>query len=550
MKILTMLLAVLSVGFLLAGSPEIKYVEKYKNEDVQTLLIPSTFAKGGIDMSKARSLLEDKRIYRVDLIYTQFRQSPDFNQVKLNERRTSELLKNVPDIEIDAPEWRWVEQTGAKTVDQAREYFHGFAIYYVDEPKYGELSSFLQEYQHKFYEVEIDNAIGGSLQALSGSEVHVPAGAVTDKAGNPIKGKYTLKYREYRNQAEIAFSGIPMHYREKDESYQFSSVGMYELRAEQNGKDLKLRKPATVDFNCTDVKEGVAFYQMDDESGQWEKIEDLKMGNQNEIVPQQKDEVRDVQARIEIPKNQVLGGLVAMNGGNYDWELDDNQQNIVATFAKSTWEKIQDSLLNSRLSGKYTSYDHENRKFVLPVEHRELFLRTLNADLNWVDEDDLRALKVIDMNGANWNAKDMPRTAGTLLASGADAGHTYPAMVRGLNSPDFGVYNCDQIYRTKGRTTIRPKYVDSQSGKEIKSAHVACLIDMDYNGSFSFDPGFITCNPKGKNALLLFTKDKKVYAVLPQKFESAVSKPNNVFEMKDMTSELKSPNDLKAYLSL
>lgn len=538
MKYLALIATVFSVQMLFAATPPVEYVKKYENAESQTLEIPSTFAQGGIDITKVAAMLKNKRIYQVDLVYTQYRKSPDFDQKALNEARKAALLKSVPDIAVDAPNWRWVEQTGAKTADQARDYFHGFVVYYTDEFGYEELSGFLGAFQHDFETSEINNTEGGSLTATSGSVIKIPENAVVDKHGNPVKGAYTLKYREYRNPAEIALSGIPMGYREQDQSYQFSSVGMYELRAEQNGEELKLQKPVTVDFNCTDTKEGVAFYQMDDDSGDWKKIEQLQPEAQDQapVVAPEAIAIQEIVAPV---------GFIAMNSDSWDWGLNDRQDMIIASFSKSSWKKIEDTLMNSAITGKLIDLDKDKRTFKLPIAERQAFLEILDVELGW-------------LNGGNarWdNAMAVPgsKTNGTLLGAGSkDPGHTYPNMVRGLNSPEFGVYNCDQIYRIGTPLTVQPTYVDDKTGAPIKEQHVACLMDLTYNGSFSFDPKYITCNQEGRNALLLFTKDKKVYAILPSEFKSAIAenKTSPKFRLKDMTDHLSSPEDLKTYLSL
>ena len=139
---------------------------------------------------------------------------------------------------------------------------------------------------------------------------------------------------------------------------------------------------------------------------------------------------------------------------------------------------------------------------------------------------------------------------GTLLAEGADKGHTYPSLVKGLNSSSFGVYNCDQVYRIANRTTLLPKYVD-ENGNQIQNQHVLCVVDLKYNGSFSYNPNSITVDKKGKNVLLLFTEDKKLFVLSEeayQKMNKDSAQPTIV--MTDMTSELSSTEALKEYLNL
>ena len=137
------------------------------------------------------------------------------------------------------------------------------------------------------------------------------------------------------------------------------------------------------------------------------------------------------------------------------------------------------------------------------------------------------------------------------MAEGADAGHTYPTLVKGLNSPDFGVYNCDQIYRMGKSARMAPNYVD-EDGKGITSKHVACVLDLNYQGAFSFHPNNIMCNMEGKNVVLLFTTDHKTYMIEHDAMMSAYNSNNMspTFKMKDMSETLKSTSDLKKLLDL
>jgi len=143
------------------------------------------------------------------------------------------------------------------------------------------------------------------------------------------------------------------------------------------------------------------------------------------------------------------------------------------------------------------------------------------------------------------------RFANTLLAEGSNEEHTYPAIVKGLNSPDFGVYNCDQIYQMEQPLVLSPTYVD-EKGTEITSKHVVCVMDLNFNGSFSFHPNNITCNGTGKNVILLFTENKDVFMLSEDKFNQIdlVGNFRPVFNMKDMTSVIKTSDDLKDYLKI
>ena len=78
------------------------------------------------------------------------------------------------------------------------------------------------------------------------------------------------------------------------------------------------------------------------------------------------------------------------------------------------------------------------------------------------------------------------------------------------------------------------------------------MIDLNYNGAFSFDPKSFTCSATGKNVLLLFTTSKKIYAVNSDNFSAMKIKSsgNYSFTMTDMTEIIKNTIDLENFLGL
>ncbi len=78
------------------------------------------------------------------------------------------------------------------------------------------------------------------------------------------------------------------------------------------------------------------------------------------------------------------------------------------------------------------------------------------------------------------------------------------------------------------------------------------MMDLNYNGAFSFDPKRFTCSGTGKNALVLFTKSGKLYIMEPSKFKemNILKSGTYTFTMKEMTHEIKSSDDLAKYLGI
>ncbi len=153
------------------------------------------------------------------------------------------------------------------------------------------------------------------------------------------------------------------------------------------------------------------------------------------------------------------------------------------------------------------------------------------------------------VNGINFDESN--REQSTLLAEGINAGHTYPDVVKGLNVKGFGVYNCDQIYRLANKVQVNANFVD-ESGNAINDLMVLSLIDLNYNGAFSFDPKSFTCDAKGKNVLALFTQQGDLYILSHEDFtRMKISKSGTfTFRMKNMSSTIKSHQDLAKYLGI
>lgn len=143
------------------------------------------------------------------------------------------------------------------------------------------------------------------------------------------------------------------------------------------------------------------------------------------------------------------------------------------------------------------------------------------------------------------------RSAGSLLAAGIDQGHTYPEIVKGLNVISFGVYNCDQIYRLKERVIINPEFVNSE-GAIIENQYVLSMINLDYNGAFSFYPSRFLCDASGKTVLALFTKGGNLYLINAEDFKALniSSSGSYTIAMTDMSDKITSSEELAEYLGI
>ncbi|MCP4439582.1 MAG: OmpA family protein [Aureispira sp.] len=131
-----------------------------------------------------------------------------------------------------------------------------------------------------------------------------------------------------------------------------------------------------------------------------------------------------------------------------------------------------------------------------------------------------------------------------------DAGHTFPPLVQKLFLDGFGVFNNDQIQILGNTQRVLASYED-QEGNPIEGK-VLSMIDYTINGAMSFPPKSIAFNPKAKNAFLLFATNGKKYILKADDLKKQL-KPDMTsctFVMEDVSSSIKTPNDLKKELGL
>jgi hypothetical protein len=93
------------------------------------LYISTPFAKPIILNPEQKSLLQEKVILKIELVYTRFRTSPTFSQELLNHNRLKELKKIAPEV-FQFPLWEFqlTEQTKGSTKEYCNKMFHGFIV--------------------------------------------------------------------------------------------------------------------------------------------------------------------------------------------------------------------------------------------------------------------------------------------------------------------------------------------------------------------------------------------------------------------------------------
>jgi hypothetical protein len=98
-------------------------------EDDNHLYVPSSFGKHGLSDSEVLSTLSNRTVFKVQLVYTQYRTSQSFDQQGLNRKRCEKLFAEFPFLfENELIELELVEQTGCKSRKEGKGFFHGYII--------------------------------------------------------------------------------------------------------------------------------------------------------------------------------------------------------------------------------------------------------------------------------------------------------------------------------------------------------------------------------------------------------------------------------------
>ena len=98
-----------------------------------------------------------------------------------------------------------------------------------------------------------NNKDGFELHQPNGTHVDIPKNAFVDEKGKTVKGNIELKFREFHTAESILMSGIPMQMLDERNKY-MESLGMMELRAFKNGKELSLKKGKAINVDLASTE--------------------------------------------------------------------------------------------------------------------------------------------------------------------------------------------------------------------------------------------------------------------------------------------------------
>ena len=119
-----------SVEYLMGEKQQL--VEVYELDKTNPyLVLKMGFANDSILNPQVAKALKGKGIHTIELVYTNYRAAPGFNQPDLNYKRLTNLYKLAPWIfDQTNIKWVFVAQTKCGNSDECSKLFHGFVIHF------------------------------------------------------------------------------------------------------------------------------------------------------------------------------------------------------------------------------------------------------------------------------------------------------------------------------------------------------------------------------------------------------------------------------------
>lgn len=130
----------------------------------------------------------------------------------------------------------------------------------------------VQMYVAPFIESTILPSRGGEINGKE-TKLLIPENAFLDENGKTILTPVTIKLKEYNTITDIVFSGIPMKIRAGDSLADFASAGMFEIRAESQGKEVfpNPENPIKAQITSDQNQSGYNSYVLNDKTAEWEE---------------------------------------------------------------------------------------------------------------------------------------------------------------------------------------------------------------------------------------------------------------------------------------
>jgi len=302
-----------------------------------------------------------------------------------------------------------------------------------------------------FQTFNYSNSKGSTIDIKTGSQIKIPKGAFVDKNGNPVTKNIKVKYREFHDIGDIMLSGIKMTYEDEQQSGDFESAGMFEIRAYSGDEELSLKPNKEIDVEMASYKSGdFNSYSMNEETSDWEFIEKSraeKNTRKSEKLAAIDAEESNLEVVCEMVPRELLEGEEA-----FDLDFSLNRHHELKLFSGAMWfvnGGIQqvNSFKKDRNSYNELSLEPGDScgTFTLSLWNRkDAFTNgnktTYSVTPAWKGKEHKRIKKDFKQNMEEFKTKAKE------LANQRRAVEREADLVRGFKLRGMGIFNCDKVF--------------------------------------------------------------------------------------------------------
>lgn len=437
----------------------------------------------------------------------------------------------------------------------------------------------------------------------SGTKVFIPANSFVDKYNKPVTGPFAIHFREFRDQYDQLFSGIPMTYDSAGVTYQFESAGMFEIGGTKNGENIFIAngKELAIDIPSTDLNNKFNFYYLDTVAKNWSYDNDNSLNSRlitagidsilhqnyhtsvkDIVIPKEADPNLDNLVidfnKDEFPELAMFKGVKfefvdrnskANNGANYVWEdvsvSRKEKGHYMIEFTKGDTKKsfvTVPVMEKTELEKMLAEYDHIRVKRMNKLKAMSDSINSLKSKYeaeHHASKDHNEAISNLVSKGKFLTALNEYVDIASAKILSRQGTITRMAMVR-----RFGIYNFDcapfarvlAVWDRLQKPKQEPKTASAHyyfGKKRIESEiETAYIIKRDFNGIFKlawkeiFD--FPAQTASGADILIVVTKDKQFYYIKDEEFKKLNFEAKDIaFNLKGAPSYIRTPGEMKEF---
>jgi hypothetical protein len=422
-----------------------------------------------------------------------------------------------------------------------------------------------------------------TIRHQTGTLIKIPKDAFIDELGNLIKGKVEIKYREFKDVAEIIVSGIPMTFMQNDEEMHFESAGMIEILAYQDEKLVFMNPEKKIDIEMTSAYASTHYnlYTLDTTSKKWIDVgKDSVFVSNNESTPLLTEGILPAEILVAekeikaIQKTKPLKPIEATNErfrfdfdfkkdefpeltmyNNMEFEVGNENKNFTPTLFESEWS----NMIFSNEGNKYVmKLIRPNKKVTLVVypvfvgdnytKAKKSFdkkFKDYSKQLKKKQEEHKQRLlaykkELADIEIAKKKREEerIKRNMEALKTQGFKED-----IVRCFSVYQFGTMNCDSpIPQPKGAFLLA-NFVNKR--EELIQLKVLYLVEKSRNAVFPCSREF-SYNPSAENFLIGITSDNKLVSYSREDFKKLKPNQKNInLKLNVAEKEISSAQDLK-----